>query len=249
MNNECYNAVINEMQVLLDGQKFVKDGDIYKNDSRAVKVYYDGEKQTFNLGIAEVTDGEVGEFSVANSWLFEENQTAKDAAAVGTDFADTLRTTLGIKKSVRNSSSDIALPTADKGDEITVLSLTQKLLAIFPQYKEVYKQDVARYGKYLYIDFISRNFIPEIKRLVAGGAANRRQLKKIFDMLDEMYVKGDSATSDMVVMIIAACSYENTEAYEAVKGYIESDKHLVTSVDGVLKEFKGNRKLREALIK
>ena len=47
MNKNCYNAVIEEMKPLLDGQKFVFEGDAYKNENKAVKVSFDEETKMF----------------------------------------------------------------------------------------------------------------------------------------------------------------------------------------------------------
>lgn len=249
MNIENYNAIIAEMQVLLDGQKFVKDGDLFKNEQKAVKVFYDEEKTTYNMAIADVSDGAVGEFKTVNSWLFGADQGVKDAMSVGVDFADTLRSSLGVKKNTRSASGDIALPTTERGDGITQTTLTQKLLAIYPQYKETYKAEVAKYGKFLYLDFYTRYFVPEIKALLENAIANRKQLKKVFDMLHEIYVEGDSLATDTVVMLISAAIYGNEKATEAAIAQMGEDKHLITSVKEMLAQIKSNKKLAAALIK
>ncbi len=249
MNIECYNAIIAEMQVLLDGQKFVKDGENFKNDSKAVKVFYDDERKTFNLAIADINEGEAGEFTTVNSWLFEEDQGPKDATSVGIDFADTLRSEMGIKKNSRSAADNIALPTAEKGDSVSLTTLTQKLLAVYPQYKDVYKAEVAKYGKFLYIDFYTRYFIPEIKNLLANPEANRKQLKKVFDMLDEIYVQGDSAATDTVVMVVSAAVYGNDKAIEAAIAQMGENTHMIVSVKEMLAQIKSNKKLSAALIK
>ncbi len=246
MDKKCYDAVIKEMQVLLDGQKFSLDGEIYKNENTAVAVEYDEEKKLFLLKKAELSGNSVPEFATISSWLFDESQTAKDAAAVGVDFADTLRASLGLKKE-KTGNINVSLPVAEKGDEINILALTQKLLAFFPQYKDAYKAEVAAYGKYLYLDFMVSKFVPEIKALLL--AKNKKQLKKLFDMLDEMYVDGDSVCGDMVVAMIAAAVFGEDEALATAKEYLAEDAHLKISVEEMLNRLKHSKKLREALIK
>ncbi len=248
MNKECYNVVIAEMKAVLDEQKFEYVGEIFKNDSKAVKVYYNEENSTFNLGLAEINEGVVGDFTVANSWLFDSEQTEKDAVSVGIDFADTLRKSLGIKRTTRSNTREISLPTTQKGDEVTLTTLTQKLLAIFTQYKETYKAEVSLYGKFLYVDFYAKYFIPEIRRMLTDGA-NKKQLKKLFDMLDEMYVEGDSATTDAVVMVIAAAAYNDEKATETAKKQMSENSHMNIAVSEFTKRIKASKKLREAIIR
>ncbi len=245
MNKKCYDAVIKEMQVLLDGQKFTADGEIFKNEKNAVCVSFDEENKLFVLKMAEVTDGTVGEFAVLTTWLFDDNQTERDAAAVGNDFADTLRSKLGLK--AERSKATVSLPITEKGEEISVLTLTQKLLAFFPQYKEAYKAEVASYGKYLYVDFIASKFVPEIRNLIISN--NKKQLKKLFDMLDEMYVDGDATTTDMVTSIIAAATFGDEKAKATAEEYIQENRHMKVCVNEMLSQLKHNKKLREALVK
>lgn len=246
MNQNCYNAVIKEMQVLLDGQKFTLQDGTYKNETKAVKVEYDEAEKMFLLKIADITDGEQGDFTVASSWLFEDDQTERDAAAVGVDFADTLRSALGVKAD-RARISNVALPTAEKGDSVNVLTLTQKLLAIYPQFKETYKEDVAAYGKFLHLNFFTTNFVPAIQADLRDGKNNKKAVKKLFDMLADMYVDGDTNTTDTVVALLGAVAYGDEALTEAVRTQLGENKHMLTSFNEMLVSLKGSKKLREAL--
>ncbi len=249
MENKCLEAVLAEMKPLLDGQKFVADGEIYKSDTKAVQICFDEATKMFILKVADITEGESGEFAVLSSWLFEDDQTVKDAAAVGIDFADTLRKHLGLKKNTRDASVNIALPTVEKGDAVTITTLTQKLLAFFPEYKDDYKESIAKYGKFLYQDFFITKFVPSIKALLADKSANKKQIKKLFDMLSELYVEGDGATVDQIVAIIAAVIYSNKEYIEIFKMHTDGNEHLQKSVEELLLILKSNKKLRIAIIK
>lgn len=247
MKKACYDVIIKEMQPLFDGQNFIAVEDYFKNDKMAVKVSYDESNQLFVLSAASVNDNEVGEFSPIAQWLFEDDQTEKDAIAVGVDFANTLREKLGVK--AEKTAVNVTLPAAEKGEKINILSLTQRLLATFPQFKEDYKQDVAKNGKFLYMNFFMTRFVPEIRNMLACAVANKKPLKKLFDMLDEMYVDGDSVTTDAVVAIITAVIYQNEDYKNTVFNYIEEDKHLQTSVNELGLVLKSNKKLQKALIK
>lgn len=249
MDEKCLGAVIGEMQVLLDGQNFKKQGDIFVNEQKAVKVWYDEATKCFNLSVAPVVSGEIGEFAVLTNWLFDEGQTEKDACAVGVDFADTLRINLGLKKSVSRGAAQVSLPVAEKGDNVTVLTLTQKLLAVFPEKKDIYKEAVAKNGKYLYVDFIMSEFVPEIKKMAENESSSKKQLKKLFDMFDEMYVEGDGTTADMVVAIIAAVIYSSDERKAVAEKYYGENKHLKICVNELATELAHNKKLRAALIR
>ena len=250
MDNKCFDAVIAEMKPLLDGQNFKLDGEVYKNSTKAVKIIFDDTSKMFILKAADIIEEEIGDYSVLSSWLFDDDQTVKDAAAVGVDFADTLRSNMGLKKATRaTSANSVALPTTEKGDAVTITALTQKLLAIFPEYKEEYKATVAKYGKFLHQEFFMSNFVPSIKTMLANKEANRKPIKKLFDMFSELYVEGDGETVDQIVAIISAAVFENQEFTDTFKENTEGNEHLQKSVEDFIPFIKSNKKLREALIK
>lgn len=249
MDKKYYNAVIEEMQALLDGQKFVADGDIFKNEKKAVKVSFNEEAKMWELFVADVTEDTVGEFSLLASWLFEDDQTERDAAAVGVDFADTLRSALGLKKNVTKTAGQIALPTTEKGDAVTVSTLIQKLLATFPEFKEEYKESVAKYGKFLSVEFFTTRFAPAIKQMLANQKGNKKAVKKLFDMLKDLYVEGDTEAVDMVVALICSAIYGKEEFIKIFEEQAADNTHLISSVKELMKLVKSNKKLREALVK
>lgn len=64
MDNRYYNSVVKEMQSLLDSQGFKADGDAFINENYAVKVEYNEAKQMYILNMAEINEGEIGEYAV-----------------------------------------------------------------------------------------------------------------------------------------------------------------------------------------
>lgn len=245
MDKKYFDAIISEMKVLLDGQNFSLDGEIYKNEQKAVKIEYNEETKLFNLLVAEVNEGEVSEFSCINSWYFDETQNERDALAVGVDFADTLRGNLGLKK--ERGAAKVELPVADKGDTATISALTQKLLAIFPQFKETYKESVAEYNKFLYLDFFTVNFVPAIKNLFETGT--KKQLKKLFDMLSDMYNTGNGETTDAIVALVCAAIYNNEKGAELFREHAAENKHMQTAVREFSNVLAKSKKLQASLIK
>lgn len=240
-----FNAIISEMQVLLDGQKFVREGDTFVNEQNAVKIEYNEETKQFELFLASVTEGEVSDFAVISSWLFDETQNERDALAVGVDFADTLRSKLGLKK--ERTAAAVELPVAEKNDSATVMAFTQKLLAVFPQFKDTYKASVQKYNKFLYLDFFSENFVPAAAQLVESGS--KKQVKKFFDMLSETYVAGNGETVDAVVAFICMIGYGSAERTAIIEEQLADNKHLKTAIAQFNLVLAKNKKLKAALIK
>lgn len=245
MDNRYYGSVIAEMQSFFDENDFKEKGDTFENEKLSVKIEYDEPKQVYNLLVAEITDGALGEYSIASSYLFDDSQLERDAAGVGIDFVDTLKKRLGIKAKRKAAASEIDLPTANKGDAVTVTVLTSKLLAIYPALKDTYKAEVEAKGKYLYLDFMTTYFVPEIRATLESN--NKKNIKKLIDMMLEMFVKGDNATSTVVVALLTAAIGKNEQRFIAATEHMDECTNLVTSINNMIPLLGTNKKFTKAL--
>ena len=245
MDNRYYGSVIAEMNAFFEENGFKETEDTFNNESLSVKIEYDEAKQVYNLKIAEIADGKVGEYSIASSYLFDDSQLERDAVSVGMDFVDTLKGKLGIKAKRKASASAVELPTATKGAAVTVTVLTSKLLAVYPAYKETYKAEVEAKGKYLYLDFMTTYFIPEIRGTLESG--NKKTVKKLVDMLVEMFVSGDNATSTAVVALLAAAIGKDEKRFVAAAEHMEDCTALVTSINNMVPLLGKNKKFTKAM--
>ena len=146
MDNRYYDRVIGEMQPFFDEHGFaVQDDGSFKNDTKSVKIQYDEQRQMYTLSAADIADGNIGDYSEINAWLFDDSQNAKDAVSVGVDFVGSLRKNMGIKIKRTNTGNDIELPSVSKGGSITITGFTKKMLDFFPVLKDDYKNHIAEY--------------------------------------------------------------------------------------------------------
>ncbi len=249
MDNRFYDRVIGEMKPFLDSCKFTESEDgSFQCDTRKIKVEYNEEKQMYELFAAEVEDGNVGEYSVINSWLFDDSQNAKDAEAVGVDFTVSLRKNMGIKLKRNVSAEDtIALPSATKSGNMTVTGFTKKVLDVFPSLKDEYKAHVAAYGNFLYLSFFGENLVPQIKASLTGG--NKKQIKKVYDLFEDVYVHGDKDSVNAALAVLCAAAYKDQAVYSAVTEMLAEDKHFLQAFTALSQEFSKNKKLIATLIK
>ena len=249
MDNRYFEFVVLEMENFFTEQGFNKaeEEGVYKNSAKQIKIVYDEEKQVYRLFGADVTEEGVGEYAELSAYLFDDSQTKRDAASVGIDFVDTLRKNMGVKTQRKNSSGEIDLPTNKKVGTVTVDGLTAKLLAVYPEFKEIYKASVAKHGKFLHLEFYRENFIPRINRTISEG--NRKQTKKLFDMLSECYITGDREACTLIVATVTAAVYSDTALFEAAKEAMGEGSYLIPLVTNFIPELKKNKKLQSALIK
>lgn len=247
MDNRFLENVLNEMQPFFDehGFKACEEG-VYKNEKLAARVEYSDERQMFVLYTADITEDGTAEFGEANAWLFDDSQNVKDAEAVGIDFTETLRSTLGIKHT-RSATVAVELPASSKDGIMTVAGFTKKVLDIYPQYKDEYKAHVAKYGNFLYLDFFSYTLVPQIKQTLKDGG--KKPLKKLYELLENAYLTGDRDTVNTVVAVCAAAAYGDEELKAAVIALLDEDKHLQRGVIEFIPVIAKNKKIKASLIK
>lgn len=242
MEQKIIDAVLAELRPTLEGYE-EKDG-AFIGESKAFKVEYNEEKEIFCLLTAEVTAGEVGSYSVASSYLFDSTQRESDAAAVGIDFNDTVTSLLGINTRKARRSMDVALPVKSDSDTADIGELCNKILAIFPTYKDLYKERVAESGEFLYIDFFLETAAKEIEALLE--ADNKKKLKKIYDSLNDLYVRGDRNVGNTIIVVILGGAIKGDEAKTAkmLEG-LEAFPYLKKPVRQIAMRTKKDRLLRE----
>ncbi len=249
MDNRYYDNVINEMQPFFDSQNFKLKGDCFLNEKLAVKINYNEEKQMYILSVANIEEGEreTQEFREINSWLFDDSQNAKDAVAVGIDFTASLRKELGLKTVRKTNGLDINLPAASKSGNMTVSGFAKKMLDVYPPLRDAYKEYIATYGNFLYINFFGEYLIPLLKATLSSG--NKKQIKKLYDVLGNAYLKGDKETVNILVAVLCAAAYNDEAVTKAVRETLNDDKHFLSSFDNFVPVFAKNKKLLAALIK
>ena len=248
MDNRYLNEVIKEIEpILLDnGFKAGENGE-FSNDTKKFLVNFDDVKQMYRLSVADIDEETFGEFKEINAWLFDDSQTAKDAESVGIDFAASIRKELGVTVKRSANTNGIELPTASKSGNITVTGFAKKMLDVYPSMKEEYKSHIAHYGNFLYINFFGESLIPNLKNTLENGT--KKQIKKLYDVFEDAYLKGDRDTVNILVAVLCAAAYKNDNTTAAIREMLDVDKHLLASFDNFLPVFSKNKKLFNALIK
>ena len=247
MENKYFDSVLAEMQEVIKEANLKLEDNILKNDTKSVKIEYLEEKQLYTISVADIDGETVSEYKQISAWLFDDTQTAKDAAAVGIDFAEALRKEFGIKAERKTVNNLIDLPTAQKGVDNNVNALTKKMLDIFPALKDEYKSHVAHFGNFLYLNFFGEHLVPRMIRLFEEGTT--KQIKKFYNTIVDFYVQGDNDTINTVVALLAAAAYKNDTVTAKIREMLAEDKHFLNSFNMFIPVFAKNKKLMAALIK
>lgn len=231
-----------------------QDTGFYKSEDKIYKISYENDAKLFMLSSASiVTDDTDANYSTLSTWYFDEaNHGAKDIQCIADDFIGTVAKKEGIRiatGSVTDTSS-IALPEKSKdGDEPGIEAFAGKFLALFPQYKDAYKEMIATYGDFLYVEFFKKYAVEKMCELKADEAKNKKQLKKYFDMLGAMHYDGEAIVGDVICTVILAGAFKgNTAEYlELANTYLADWQFLKTAGLAAVNNYKSDKKLRELL--
>ncbi len=248
MDNRYLENVIAEMQPFFNENGFKAVDGIYKNDKKAVAIEYSDERQMYILKTSDIAEDGSFELSEVSAWLFDDSQNAKDAEAVGIDFTSTLKAELGIKhKRSSTAATAVDLPTASKDGTYNITAFTKKVLDVFPVLKDEYKAHVAVYGNFLYLNFFGEKLVPQIKSVLLEN--NKKNVKKLFDVLTNGYLHGDRDTVNTIVAVLgAACVNDETVKANAIAA-LGDNKHFIDSLTQFIPVILSNKKLSAALLK
>ena len=246
MDNRYYDSVIKEMKPFLNENGFKEVEGGFLGDTKKIAVRYDEAKQPYSLFVAvKDEEGNFGEETAVNTWLFDDSQTAKDAEAVGIDFVNSLRKELGVKMAKRGA--DVSLPTASKNGGMNVTGFAKKMLDVFPVLKDDYKEHIAVYGNFLYLNFFGEKLVPQMVSLFEKGT--KKQIKKLYDVFEDAYVKGDKDTVNVMIAVISACGCKSVTCDTAIKEMLGENKHFLQSYESFKPMLMRDKKLYSALVK
>ena len=247
MNAEVLNAIIAEVQPIFDEKQFENKGEYYANGDYAVKFEHDTANKVLKLFVAPMVDGKPEEFQNLSTYLFEDETYLKDATCAGLDFADTIRTKCGYKRNTRQITGTIAVPKG-KSEGNNIDTYTGKILAVYPEHKQDYQAHMAKYGKFLYVDFYATIIAPTVKKVFESGA--KKQISKIVEVLDEMYCKGDKICGDIAVGIVLCGAADfDPQMAENIKTALQDRKYLKNAFSSYFELSLKSPKVKEMLKK
>lgn len=244
MNSQVQEKILEQLAGIIEAANFKANEDKteYKNEKIAFKISHDEEKQLLLLDVAGVDEnGEVGEYSNASSWLFENPEELRDAESAGMDFFDTLKSKIGMKNTRINRNGEIAMPSKEKsGNSYNIEAFCAKMLAIYPNLKEEYKNHITKYGSFLYLDFFKTYMVPEMEKLLDEN--NKKNLKKVFPVLDDVYTNGDRTVQNVVVgVVLCGAVKDNQSRYDVTMEALEEYKFLKVAFINIINRYRKNK--------
>ena len=251
MDKSFYSSILNGIENLLKEKGYHRtvDADLeyFTNGERAVTVEYDEKDKLLRLKNAVLEEGSEVKWNEMSAWFLDENSTEADKKSIENDFVDSLSELIGVKTSTLINQQQVDLPSKRaKADTIDIEGMTARFLAMYPVYKDAYKENVAVYGDFLYDKFFTDYAVPELRK--ALQADNKKQINKQIDLYNTCYLKGDEAVVTTVVYtVLGGALLGDAKLAENAWAYMDKAQYLKSAVQQMLKVLSSEKNRKKYL--
>ncbi len=138
--------------------------------------------------------------------LFEETADNKDIKYIVNEFSDTLDAKYGQKKAIQKKAQNnkgpqtVSKAQVKNGSFYDPNTLASKLCLVFPELREAYKATLAEYGEFYAEDFFQNHGTARV--IAAINENNPATMKKLFQVLNEIYEDGTNETQSVIAVTI-----------------------------------------------
>lgn len=175
---------------------------VYEGEKGAIKLEYDGR-------IITMYQGETGDDATKkiSSSLLDENPDPRDMKYVISEFCETLESKFAQKKAgqkktnVQKAAAQTVSKNAVKnGSSYDANTLASKLCLVFPELRPMYKENLEKYGEFLGEEFFTKYGTEKVIDAIKEN--NPQTMKKMFQILNEIYEDGTNDTQSLIAVTI-----------------------------------------------
>lgn len=199
------------------------------------------------LDVLEKTDD--GDFAKTGVNLLDlDDCDEKSIKSLCNEINDSISESYGKKtaKASKKAPATVSRAAVRAGMSYDPNTLANKILLVYPELKDAYKENVEKYDQFLCDEFFINHGNKYILATVKSGDAQTR--KKLFKILVDMYQDGTSETQDLICVTILGEINNDPDMMDVCRSYIEDDDFYETlkAVNELLASGRG-KKLREKL--
>lgn len=175
----------------------------YVGENGVIKVKYENEKLVaFSGKDSENVDDTPSRILVS---LLPGDASPKDVNYVIGEFKETLDTKYGVKKVTPKKASQKGPQTVSKaavkaGSFYDPNTLASRLCIVFPELREDYKLNISTYGDFLAEEFFVNYGTPKVIEAIKENKP--ATMKKMFQVLNEVYEDGTNDTQSLIAVTI-----------------------------------------------
>lgn len=175
---------------------------VFEGEKGALKIEYDGRIITMYQG--DVAENATKKIS---SSLLDETPDPRDLKYVVSEFGETLTNKFAQKNALQKktptqkaANQTVSKNAVKQGSSYDANTLASRLCHVFPELRPVYQENLAQYGEFLGEDFFTKYGTKAIIDAIKEN--NPQTMKKLFQVLNEVYEDGTNDTQSLIAVTI-----------------------------------------------
>ncbi len=205
-------TVLNGLAQELEKLGFSENAEYKKEDDSVISTVFDGEKGAvkfeYDGKILAMYHGETGDDAAKklSASLLESEPDPRDVKYVIAEFTDTLESKFSQKSSVykkaavQKAAQTVSKNAVKNGSSYDANTLASKLCLVFPELRPMYKENLAVYGDFLGEEFFTKYGTKKVIDAIKEN--NPQTMKKLFQILNEIYEDGTNDTQSLIAVTI-----------------------------------------------
>ena len=205
--NENFSVIVNELDATLAALGFAKDeaekenAVCYSGDKGAVVLENSDSK--FIIFSGESVDTASKKLSVS---LLEDDASASDIKFIVSEAKETLnekfakKKAIAAKKSSQKTPQTVSKAAVKNGSFYDANTLASKLCLVFPELRPYYKDNLSEYGEFMGEEFFTKYGTEKVINAIKEN--NPQTMKKLFQILNEIYEDGTNDTQSLIAVTI-----------------------------------------------
>ncbi len=217
--NENFRKVLDNLSAVAENLGFAaykdengdfiseKDGTLsarYTGEKGVIEVRYEGERISVFSGDDPETPENTPKRLTAS--MLDESTDERDVKYIIADFSETINEKFGKKapatKRVQQQKAQhtVSKAAVKNGSFYDPSTLASKLCLVFPELRPYYKDNIDRYGEFLGEEFFTKYGTDKVIEAIKQN--NPQTMKKLFQVLNEIYEDGTNDTQSLIAVTI-----------------------------------------------
>ena len=237
---EKLNPVFTELGFNFEKPDGYKNGDIpvfernkehyfeYSSSKAKVRLLLNEKNLRLLIGSSDAKSEDDSDYNLNASFLLDLSDfDEKEVKSTCNDIEEVLRDDFGKRQNTRKNGNIKVQPNVTKSQVKSgsllydPATLAIRLAAIYPSLKDDYKKSMQYYGEFLCEDFFVNYVNPLVENSIHEN--NPAVLKKLFNILNEIFTGGSNETQDVIVVTMLASYKYSSEEYRTVVNLMNDD--------------------------
>ena len=214
---------------------------LYGGKKGSAKIELFEGKISLFCSAAEAGNAVDEDFKKVSTTLFDvEKVDERDIKYVVNEFCDCINDMYGKKEKSKKLPQPVSKSAAKSGSVYyDLVTLGSRFVQIYPDLREAYKQNIEKYGEFLADEFFTKYGNESFRATVKSN--DPQQMKKLFNMLNEVYNDGTNQVQSVIVVTILGSLYDDETLLANCVDYMDEMMLFVIETNKILKRSSSTR--------